>query len=120
MKHVHYLAALLVFAFVLTIPAASAHTAQELAAGETYAQEVHLAKGNTLFATFESNNTLNFMIVDPNGNVVKNVTGTSGGYFTEAQMDGDYRLVWQSYNVVPTTLGFDQYDDSRDWPISSF
>jgi predicted butyrate kinase (DUF1464 family) len=72
-----------------------------------------MTKGNTLFAAFESNNTLNFMIVDPNGNVVETVTGTSGGYFVDAQMDGEYRLVWQSYNVVPTSLGFDAYNDVK-------
>jgi hypothetical protein len=114
MKYVHYLAALMVFAFMLSLPAsASAHTSQELAAGETYSTEVAMAKGSTLFAAYESNNSLTFLIVDPNGIVVKNITGTSGGYFVEAQMDGEYRLVWQSYNVVPTSLGFDAYNDVK-------
>lgn len=112
MKYARILAALMVFAFILTIPVASAeHATQTVDPGSTNAVEVSMAEGHTLFVAYESNNTLNFMVVDPNGNVVKNMTGTMGGYMVEAQTSGDYRLVWQSYNQIPTSLNMDYYND---------
>lgn len=105
----------MVFAFVLALPSVSAaHDSHELVAGDTYTREVSLTQGKTLFVGWESNASLNFMLVTPNGTVVRNLSDTThGGTIYEVQQSGDYRMVWQSLNDHAVTLSFDYYNDAR-------
>ena len=104
--------AVLALAVISLLPVVSAGQGSvTLNGGETYSKELRMDKGHTMYARFESDEPLMFMVVGPNGNVIRYANSTNEGFFLDADVGGNYTLVWQSGNAAPTSLTYDYNDD---------
>lgn len=79
--------------------------------GQGYSKNITMAPGHTMYVKYDSNNSLVFMVVDPNGNIIRYANSTYEGCFVDAQVGGNYTLVWQSSNSIETSLSYDYNAD---------
>jgi hypothetical protein len=106
------IALLLVLLVSLAIPSVSADQGTVyLDDGETYSKNITMAQGHTMYVKYDSSDPLTFMVVDPNGNIIKHANSTYVGYFIDAQVSGDYALVWQCDSPASTSLSYDYNAD---------
>jgi hypothetical protein len=79
--------------------------------GEIFSKQIKMDPGHTMYTKYESSNPLVFMVVDPDGNIIRTYNSTYDGEFIEAKVGGNYTLVWQSTSPASTSLTYDYSSD---------